>query len=101
MRSISERLDEYIKTHAVDLGDNECETVLDQLYQSYAESHETDPAEISAGFKNLEEYLCTLPLADNNAVFNLCCRLCCAYERKAFKDGLQYGAHLIHELRIK
>ena len=50
MRSISERLDEYIKTHAVDLGDSECETVLDQLYQSYAESHETDPAEISAGF---------------------------------------------------
>ena len=29
----------------------------------------------------------------------LACRLCSAYERKAFLDGLQYGAHLISELR--
>jgi hypothetical protein len=31
-------------------------------------------------------------------VFNLYCRLCVAYEHKAFLDGLQYGAHLILEL---
>ena len=65
---------------------------------AYAESHESDPAEISDGFKELEEFLCTFPLEDNNAVFNLCCRLCSAYERKAFIDGLQYGAYLISEL---
>ena len=46
----------------------------------------------------LEEYLCVLPLDNNNAVFNLCCRLCSAYERKAFLDGLQYGAELMLEL---
>ena len=46
----------------------------------------------------LEEYLCVLPLDDNNAVFNLCCRLCSAYECKAFRDGLQCGAELILEL---
>ena len=51
--------------------------------------------------KELEEYLHTLPLDDNNAVFNLCCRLCSAYERKAFRDGLQYGAHLVKELYLK
>lgn len=72
--------------------------MLDQLYLAYAESHESDPAEIRDGFKELEGFLCTLPLSDNNAVFNLCCRLCSAYERKAFLDGLQYGAHLISEL---
>ena len=49
-------------------------------------------------FKELEEFLCVLPLEDNNAVFNLCCRLCSAYEHKAFLDGLQYGAHLIKDL---
>ena len=43
-------------------------------------------------------YLCVLPLDNNNAVFNLCCRLCSAYERKAFLDGLQYGAELMLEL---
>jgi len=61
-------------------------------------SHESDPPEISYGLKEPEEFLCTLPLDDNNAVFNLCCRLCSAYERKAFIDGLKYGAKLIQEL---
>ena len=98
MDKIAEKLKAYIDTYPLDLGEGDCETVLDQLYQAYAESHESDPPEISDGFKDLEEYLCNLPLADNNAVFNLCCRLCSAYERKAFIDGLQYGAHLIQEI---
>ena len=62
--------------------------VLDQLYLAYAESHESDPEEIQDGFQELEEFLCVLPLAYNNAVFNLCCHLCSAYERKAFLDGI-------------
>ena len=98
MKEIARRLDAYIQTHPFDSGDSSCETVLDQLYQAYAESHESDPAEIGGGFKELEEFLCVLPLEDNNAVFNLCCRLCSAYEHKAFLDGLQYGAHLIKDL---
>ena len=98
MKEITRRLDAYIQAHPFDSGDSDCETVLDQLYQAYAESHESDPAEIGDGFKELEEFLHALPLEDNNAVFNLCCRLCCTYERKAFIDGLQYGAHLMSEL---
>ena len=98
MDKIANRLKAYIDAHPFDLGDSDCETVLDQLYQAYAESHESDPTEISDGFKALEEFLCNLPLEDNNAVFNLCCRLCSAYERKAFIDGLQYGAHLMKDL---
>ena len=98
MNDIVHRLNVYIESHALDLGDSGCETVLDQLYQAYAEFHESDPPEIGDGFKELEEFLCVLPLEDNNAVFNLCCRLCSAYERKAFRDGLQYGAHLVKEL---
>ena len=98
MQSISAHLDQYIKTHPVDLGNDEYENVLDQLYQAYAESHESDPAEISEGFKELEDFLCLLPLGDNNAVFTLCCRPCTAHEHKAFLDGLQYGAHLMCEL---
>ena len=99
MNDIARRLDAFIQAHPFDSGDSDCETVLDQLYQAYAESHEKDPAEISDGFKELEEFLCCLPLEDNNAVFNLCCRLCSAYERKAFIDGVQYGAHLMMEIK--
>ena len=99
MENIAKRLNAYITAHPFESGGSDCETVLDQLYQAYAESHESDPPEIGEGFKALEEFLCTLPLEDNNAVFNLCCRLCSAYERKAFIDGLQYGAHLITTLK--
>ena len=98
MNEIAHRLDAYIQEHPFDAGDSDCETVLDQLYQAYAETHESDPAEIGNGLKGLEEFLHALPLNDNNAVFNLCCHLCSAYERKAFLDGLQYGAHLFTEL---
>ncbi len=98
MDKIAELLKAYIDTHPFDPGDSDSETVLDLIYQAYAESHESDPLEISEGFKALEEFLCDLPLDDNNAVFNLCCRLCGAYEHKAFLDGLQYGAHLMREI---
>ena len=99
MHNIAKRLTSYMDKHPIDMGDTDCETVLDQLYQAYAESHESDPPEIRDGFKKLEEFLCNLPLEDNNAVFNLCCRLCSAYERKAFLDGLKYGAYLMQELK--
>ena len=101
MDNIAKRLASYMDKHPIDLGDTDCKTVLEQLYQAYAESHESDPPEIRDGFKELEEFLCNLPLEDNNAVFNLCCRLCSAYERKAFFDGLHYGVHLIEELYAK
>ena len=98
MANIAQLLKAYIEAHPFDPGDSDCETVLDQLYQAYQESHESDPPEISEGFKELDELMCVLPLDDNNTVFNLCCRLCTAYEHKAFLDGVQYGAHLMMEL---
>ena len=98
MHNIAKRLASYMDKHPIVLGDTDCETVLDQLYQAYAESHESDPPEIRDGFKELDDLLGDLSLEDNNAVFNLCCRLCCAYERKAFIDGLQYGAFLMRKL---
>jgi len=98
MDKITQQLKSYIDTHPIDLGDSDCESVLDQLYQAYQESHESDPPEIREGFKELDELLCALPLDDNNTVFNLCCRLCTAYEHKAFLDGVQYGAYLMTEI---
>ena len=98
MDNIAQRLKAYIEAHPFDPGDSDCDTVLDQLYQVYQESHESDPPDIREGFRQLDDLLGHLPLKDNNTVFNLCCRLCSAYERKAFLDGLQYGAHLMFEL---
>ena len=98
MDNIAKRMAAYMDKHPIDLGDTDCESVLDQLYQAYAESHESDPLEIRESFKELDNLLDSLSLDDNNAVWNLCCQLCTAYEHKAFLDGLQYGAYLIQEL---
>ena len=98
MENIANRLNAYISAHPFNPGDSDCETVLDQLYQAYAESHESDPPEIRNGFKELDDLLGDLSLENNNAVWNLCCQLCTAYEHKAILDGLQYGAHLMLEL---
>ena len=89
MQSFAEALNGYTRDHPFDAGNDDSETVLDQLYQAYVESHESDPPEISEGFKEPKCFLESPPLSDNNAVFNLCCRLCTAYEHKAFLDGLQ------------
>ena len=98
MDKIAKRLKDYIDAHPFNSGDSDCETVLDQLYQAYAESNESDPPEIRAGFAELETFLESLPLNDNNTVFNLCCRIYTEYERRAFKEGLLYGAQLFLEL---
>ena len=98
MDNIAKRLASYMDKHSIDLGDTDCETVLDQLYQAYADSHESDPPEIRNGFKELDDLLRDLSLDDNNAVWNLCCQLCTAYEYKSFLDGLKYGAYLMQEL---
>ena len=88
----------YIENHTFDSGDPDCKTVLDQLYRAYAESHEDDPPGIRESFKELESFLDVLPLDDNNAVFNLCCRICMAYEHNAFIDGFHYGTQLMKEI---
>ncbi len=98
MKSIVERMNTYIQAQPFDPGTDECETVLDQLFQAYAESHESDPAEIREDFKELGEILNKLSLDDNNTVFGLTCRISIATEKKAFLDGLQYGAQLMQEL---
>ena len=99
MKTIPEAMKAYLETHPFDSGSDDCTTVLDQLYLAYANSLESDPPEIRDGFKELDDLLGDLSLDDNNAVWNLCCQLCTAYEHKAFLDGLQYGTYLMQELQ--
>lgn len=98
MQTIINLLKRYMETYPFDTGDSDCKTVLDQLFRAYQESHESDPPDIREGFKELDALLDRLTLDDNNAVFNLCCSLCTAYEHKAFIDGFHYGTQLMMEL---
>ena len=56
MKDIAHRLNAYIQKHPFNSGDSDCETVLDQLYQAYAESHESDPAEIGNGLRSWKSF---------------------------------------------
>ena len=98
MDDILKRFEVYIKSHNFDGGDSGCETVLDQIYQTYADSCENDPPSIKDGFSELGEFLEQLPLDENNRVFSIILRLCIEHEHRAFMDGLQHGAHLMMEL---
>lgn len=98
MVDVAQKLQEYIATHPFDSGTSNCQTVLEQLYQAYFESHESDPPEIKEVFTQLGDFLETLPMEDNDNLFNLICQFCIAFDQKAFIDGLQTGAHLINEL---
>lgn len=97
MQPFLELLKRCAESHTFDPGDPDCKTVLDRLYRAYAESHESNPPGIREGFKELESFLETLPLKDNNAVWNLCFRICTAYEHKVFTDGFHYGFQLMKE----
>ena len=98
MQTLLDLLKRCAEANTFDTGDPENRTVLDQLYRAYADSHESDPPEIRNGFKELDDLLGSLSLDDNNAVWNLCCQLCTAYEHKAFINGLRYGVQLMKEL---
>ena len=50
MQSFAEALKSYTRDHPFDPGNGDAETVLDQLYQAYCESHESDPPEVRNGF---------------------------------------------------
>ena len=95
MQTLLELLKHCAESNSFDTGDPDNPAVLDQLFCAYQDSHENDPPEIKDGFKELDAYLWQLSLDDNNAVWNLCRRICVAYEHKAFIDGFHYGAQLM------
>ena len=95
MQPLLEILKRCVENHTFDSGGPDCKTVLDQLFCIYQDTHESDPPDIREGFHELDKLLKTLPPDDNNAVWNLCCRICTAYEHKAFIDGFHYGVQLM------
>ena len=88
MNPYFESLKAHIKVNLPNFGDGE--SVLTMLYECYNENNPYDNEQIRSDFNELYQQMNGMPLRemDNNTVFNLCCRLCRAYERKAFRDGI-------------
>lgn len=85
-------------THPFDSGNSDCQTVLDQLYHAYAEPMSTIPKRLVMDSRSWRS-ICVYCHWIITTQFSICVvALCSAYERKAFLDGLQYGAELMLEL---
>ena len=52
MQPLFEMLKRCVENYTFDSGDPDCQTVLDQLYRAYAESHENDPP----GILDMDDY---------------------------------------------
>ena len=93
------RFREHLQNTEYQFKDDRVESVMDLLYVAYTENQGRDPKEIDQCFIDLETYLESLSLEENDSIFTLLCRICTLHEEKAFKDGLRLGAYLMLELR--
>ena len=57
MQTLLELLRRCAESHSFGTGDPDNPAVLDQLFCAYQDSHETDPAEIKDGFRQLDVLL--------------------------------------------
>jgi hypothetical protein len=68
---------------------------------AYADVQDRDPKEIDQGFLDLDTHLSKFSLEANNETFGIVCKLCEAYEKRAFIDAIQIGAYLMIELQAQ
>ena len=83
------------------LKNTDASSVLEFLYTAYTDVQERDPKEIDQGFLDLDTHLSKFSLEENNETFGVVCKLCDAYEKRAFIDAIQIGAYLMMELQAQ
>jgi hypothetical protein len=99
LKNIARLLREQLKERRFEYGDIPAETVTDFLYISYSEISRSDPEDITQGFADLDRFLDRMSFEESTEAFTNICRLCLAYEKRAFLDGLYLGAQLMLDLQ--
>lgn len=88
----------YITSLQKQLLENETESAVEMLYESYCERNTPEPDTIKDNFAHLNDILGKLPLSEMDEVWYRICDLCIAYQKTAFMDGLRVGTKLTSEL---
>lgn len=96
--TIAKTFSEHIHSGAFSLKNSDATSVLEFLYIAYTDVQGRDPKEIDQGFLDLDSHLSKFSLEENNETFGIVCKLCDAYEKRAFMDAIQIGAYLMMEL---
>lgn len=97
--NIAKAFSEHIRSGITGLKNTDAASVLEFLYIAYTDVQGRDPEEIDQGFIDLDDHLEGIDLEKNNEIFATVCRLCSAYEKRAFMDAIQIGASLMLELQ--
>ena len=79
-------------------GTEEPYSILGFLWQCYSESNPVDDGHIRDAELLIVPVLEALPIEKADALSDLICDLCLAYQRAAFLEGIQTGFHLFDEL---
>ena len=98
---IAKDFSQRIHSSVFSLKNSDAESVLEFLYMAYADVQGRDPKEIDQGFMDLDTHLSKFSLEENNETFGIVCKLCDAYEKRAFMDAIQIGAYLMMELQAQ
>ncbi len=97
--TIAKTLYERIHSGVFCLKNTDTASVLEFLYIAYTDVQGRDPEEIDQGVIDLDDHLEDIDLDKNNEIFATVCKLCSAYEKRAFMDAIQIGASLMLELQ--
>lgn len=99
MNRYIENLKTFLAEQSTNYGYDDANSILEMLYYYYTEANPFDNAVIRCQFKELNDILGHLSIAENDAVFSLTCNLCMAHSRHAFLEGVQTGMRLFEELK--
>jgi len=100
--TVAKAFSERIHSGSFEMKNTDAASVLEFLYIAYTDIQGRDPKEIDQGFVALGDHLSkAVSLEENNEIFGIVCRLCDAYEKRAFIDAIQIGAYLMLELQAK
>ena len=93
-KNITQTLLEHIRNQNFDYGDVPAESVIDFLWLSYFDIQRADNENIKQGFQALDRFCEGKTFEEVQYVFDIVCDLCIAYEKRAFLDGLHFGAQI-------
>jgi len=97
MEEFNRILQAYVSTKDLNLGDGE--SVLDLLYEAYAECNKMDDGTIKEDFNELYRLMNGMPLREMDKIIYPVCTLCRDHQKSGFVDGIKVGIRLQQELK--
>ena len=88
---------DYLDTHPICREADSVESLLEMIYQIYAEYNCFENEEIREKYRQIQSLLGPLTEETCDAVFFLICQLCAEHEQVAFSQGIIAGMNLMTE----